>query len=215
MIHDISVTLGGRCTYWPGDPAYERVQTLRLADGGVADVSRLTLSVHAGTHVDSPAHFIAGGRTLDQYGPERFILPATVVEIDDDECVRPEHLAALPLAAGEALLLKTRNSAAGLCTRGQFSERYVYLSLEAARLCVQRRLGLVGIDYLGVDRFGGDGFPVHMELLGNDVLILETVNLAGVPAGRYTLSCLPLKIRDCEGSPVRAVLMSESPPPVR
>ncbi len=207
MIHDISVTLGGPCTYWPGDPAYQREQTLRLADGGEADVSKLTLSVHAGTHVDSPAHFIAAARTLDQYPPSRFVLPASVVEVDDDECVRPEHLAGVTLAAGEALLLKTRNSARGLCMTGRFEERYVYLSLEAARLCVQRRLGLVGIDYLSVDRYGGEGYPTHLELLGHDVLILETLDLRAIAPGRYTLSCLPLKLKDCEGSPVRAVLI--------
>lgn len=209
IIHDVSVTLGGLCTYWPGDPAFQRDQVLRLADGGVADVSRLTLSAHAGTHVDSPAHFIAGARTLDQYPPSRFVLPATVVDVADDECVRPEHIASMPLAAGEALLLKTRNSARGLCRAGTFCEQYVYLSPDAARLCAQRRLGLVGIDYLSVDRYGDEGFPAHMELLSHDVLILETIDLAAVAPGRYTLSCLPLKLKDCEASPVRAVLIED------
>ena len=80
-------------------------------------------------------------------------------------------------------------------------------SPEAADWCVARGLGLVGIDHLSVDPVKGDDFPAHGTLLGNDVLILEGVNLRAVPPGRYTLIALPLKLHLSEGSPVRAVLV--------
>lgn len=88
-----------------------------------------------------------------------------------------------------------------------FSREYVSLSLQAARLCVAQGLGLVGIDYISVDRFEDDSLPVHRMLLDNDVIILEGLDLVSVPAGRYQLICLPLKIEDAEASPVRAVLV--------
>ncbi|MFA6373307.1 MAG: hypothetical protein WCW68_11835, partial [Methanothrix sp.] len=68
-------------------------------------------------------------------------------------------------------------------------------------------VSLVGIDYLSVDKYGDDSLPVHGTLLENDVLILEGIDLAAVPSGRYSLICLPLSIKDAEASPVRAILV--------
>lgn len=205
---DITVTLGVEAPLWPGDTAYGRQMRETMAGGGVSDVSRLTMSAHAGTHIDSPAHFIAGAKKLDAYGAERFVLPAVVAAVDDADSVRAEHLAGVRIAPGEALLVRTRNSGQGLCRRPEFSERFVALTDDAARWCVDRRLGMVGIDYLSIDPYG-DCFDAHYTLLGNDVLALECVDLSDVAPGRYTLVCLPLKLPDCEASPVRAVLLEE------
>jgi len=203
---DITVTLGVEAPTWPGDTAYGREMQDTMAGGAAADVSRLTLSAHAGTHIDSPAHFIAGGKKLDAYGPERFVLPAVVVAVDEADSVRAEHLARVEIAPGEALLVRTRNSARRLCRRPEFCEEFVALTADAARWCVEKRLGMVGIDYLSIDPYG-DCFDAHYTLLGSDVLALECVDLSDVVPGRYTLVCLPLKLPDCEASPVRAVLL--------
>lgn len=207
-VMDITVTLGAEAPVWPGDTPYQREMRDTMAGGNVADVSRLTLSAHAGTHIDSPAHFIASARKLDAYGVERFVLPAVVVAVDDVKAVRAEHLADVEIAPGEALLLRTSNSTTGLCRRQAFSEEFVALTAGAARWCVDRQLGMVGIDYLSIDPYG-DCFDAHYTLLGNDVLVLECVDLADAAPGRYTLVCLPLKLPDCEASPVRAVLLAD------
>jgi arylformamidase len=65
----------------------------------------------------------------------------------------------------------------------------------------------VGVDYISVDKYGDDSLPVHRILLENDILILEGIDLAAVPCGRYTLLCLPLSLKDAEASPVRAALV--------
>jgi arylformamidase len=67
---------------------------------------------------------------------------------------------------------------------------------------------LVGIDYLSVERFKSENFETHLILLSNGVVILEGVDLRNVPAGRYELICLPLRIAggSGDGAPARAVL---------
>jgi arylformamidase len=40
-------------------------------------------------------------------------------------------------------------------------------------------------------------------------VIVEGLDLRDVPAGRYTLWCLPLKIRDGDGGPARVVLVAD------
>ena len=68
------------------------------------------------------------------------------------------------------------------------------------------KLNLVGLDYISIDQFGNSEYPAHMALLGANVIVLEGVALRNVEPGRYRLSAMPLKIKNGDGSPVRAIL---------
>ncbi len=212
-IHDISVSLGEGTVVYPGDcrPMVTRCST--IAGGDQANVSQLKLHAHNGTHLDMPGHFTADGEMLGEENAGRFILDALVVEIADAACVDLPELAELvelsksELAPGDAILFKTRNAIAGMLHSLTFSEDYVYLTAQAARWCAEQKVGLVGIDYLSIDQFGCSDYPAHRTLGQAGVIILESVDLAGVPPGRYTLICLPLKLDGAEASPVRAVLI--------
>lgn len=170
-------------------------------------MSKLVMSAHSGTHIDCPAHFIPNGKTLDQYPITDFMIASQVVEIEDTEMIRPAELLDLDIKENEALLFKTDNSRTGRCKSGVFSEKFVYLSSEAADFCVKKKVALVGIDYITIENYGDKAFPAHRKVLGNDILVLEGINLKEVPPGRYTLFCLPLKIKGGEASPVRAILL--------
>jgi len=208
-LHDISALLGSVATY-PGDRKYSLEWLSRLEEGKDYSLSALALSSHAGTHLDAPAHLLKNGRTLDLYPLKRFILPAQVISVDDnsvEESISASALQCLKINPGEALLFRTGNSSRGLLRRPAFSEEFVYLSVDAARLCVTLGVGLVGIDCLSVDRYGDAFAPVHRCLLENDVLILEGIDLEAVSPGRYLLLCLPLRIKNAEAAPARAVLV--------
>ncbi len=139
-------------------------------------------------------------------GTRSFRLPARVVNIEDKESILLAELENLDLETGNALLFKTNNSIGGRCRNALFSEGYVYLSPEAVDFCVEKKVSLVGIDYITIEAHGDEAFPAHRKLLGNNILVLEGINLKEVPAGTYTLLCLPLKIKGGEASPVRAIL---------
>ena len=85
--YDISVALGKNSVDWPGLPPYGRKLVSEIKKGGDADVSQLDLNCHLGTHVDTPAHFIADGKNLDEYPITKWILPAQVVRINDKQAV--------------------------------------------------------------------------------------------------------------------------------
>jgi len=206
-IYDISVLLGAESIDYPGSLPYSRELIETTKDSAICELSKLVMSAHSGTHMDAPAHFIPNGKHIDEYPVQRFILPAQVVNIEDKEAIRPSELENLDIKPGDALLFKTDNSMSGRCASGVFSESFVYLSPEAADFCVEKKVSLVGIDYGTVDRYGDKDFPVHWKLLGNNILILESISLKEVPPGRYTLFCPPLKIKGAEGSPARAILI--------
>jgi arylformamidase len=192
-IYDISVPLGMGSVDWPGMPSYSRELICDMKNGAALDVSKISLVCHVGTHVDTPAHFIPNGKNIDKYPIERWIVPAQVVCIEDRKVIRPPEL--------ERLDISRRVSA------GVFSEEYVYISLEAADLLINKGVGLIGIDYASVDSFPLGDAPCHHKILSEDILILEGINLKNVPAGKYMLFCLPLMVSGAEGAPARVVLV--------
>ena len=209
-IYDVTLPLAPGLPVWPGDPAIEVEPVTRIARGDVANVSRVVLSSHSGTHVDAPWHFVEGGTKLDQIPPERWVGPCVVVAMPEGvRRIEPEHLEAAQIAPGtERLLLKTANSRRWAAGPLDFVEDYVALMPAAARWVVKRGIGLVGIDYLSIETYDDAANETHRTLLGNGVLVIENLNLTGVEPGPYTLLCLPLRLAAGDGAPARVLLVA-------
>ena len=80
-------------------------------------------------------------------------------------------------------------------------------SEDAAGWLVARGARLVGIDYLSAELFDAPEPRAHRVLLGAGVIIIEGLNLKEIAPGDYTLACLPLKIKNGDGAPARAILI--------
>ena len=171
------------------------------------NLSKLEMSLHAGTHLDFPRHFIPDSKSSENFSVREFILPAHVVSIESATAIEKAELQELKTRPGDAILFKTENSSSGRSVSGIYSKKYVYMEIDAARCCVKKGIKLVGIDYITIEKQGDGTHPVHKTLLENEIMILEGINLKDVPNGRYTLICLPLKLKGAEGSPARAILV--------
>ena len=209
-VYDISLMSGENTFTDEGFnlPPYSREQIWKKEEGKLANLSKLVMISHHGTHVDAPFHMISGGKKLDEYPIERWVRPALVVSIKDKEAIRPSELEHLDIKPGDALLFKTNNSISGLATSGGVAAKnWVYVSPEAANFCVEKKVSLIGIDYSSIEKAGDLDFPTHHIILGNDILVVEGISLGEVPPGRYTLFCLPLNLKGSDGAPARAVLV--------
>jgi arylformamidase len=166
------------------------------------------LSVHTGTHVDAPHHFLNDGRTVESMDLAVLTGPARVVLIPDEvNIIDAAVLDEAEIPAGtERVLFKTHNSS--LWQRGEkkFHPGFVSLSVEGADWLVEQGVRLVGIDYLSISPYK-NSFPTHQALLRAGTAILEGVDLSYVPPGSYELYCLPLKLVGSDGSPARAILV--------
>jgi arylformamidase len=207
-VYDITLPISEKMPVYPGDLPFSREMISEINAGQSYNLSNFNLGAHVGTHLDAPAHFLNHGKSIDQYPAERFLLPAHVVTIQDSDHIEPCDFSEIDIIEGEAVLFKTENSNRGLLRKNYFSEEFVYMSKEAAELCIKKGTSLVGIDYLSIEKYGEISAPVHLSLLSNDVLILEGIDLIDVPDGKFTLICLPLKIKESEGAPTRAVLVN-------
>ncbi|MBV8695473.1 MAG: cyclase family protein [Ktedonobacteraceae bacterium] len=204
---DISVPLYTDLVHWPDDPSVQIERVTDLNRGDVATVSKLSMCIHSGTHMDAPAHFLKGGASIDTMPIEATIGRARVIEIQDSESINSEELERLDIRQGERILFKTKNSTRAWQS-ASFVQDFVYISYEAAQYLAKLRIQTVGIDYLSVSGFTKDGPETHYALLAAGIWIIEGLNLSQVPSGTYELVCLPLKMLGCEGAPARAVLRS-------
>lgn len=212
-VHDVTLVLGSgqiEAPPLPGVNPFVRQEVFSIENGGPCLLSNLTMNCHSGTHLDSPAHFIRDGKSIDQYPPQRFIVPAIVVDIVDKESIRLHELKDIKINEGDAILFKTANSMRGLPEPdAPWWDKWVYMSPEAADFCIERKVSLVGIDtFMPEDPASTlEETPIHKKLFRHDILVLENIVLSDVLPGEYTLLCLPLRMKGAEASPVRAVLI--------
>lgn len=202
---DISVSLHNGLVSWPNNDPVNVVRDKTLASGYHCNLSVMSMSVHSGTHMDAPVHFIDGAPGLDTIPPDATIGPARVIGIDHPELVTADELARHEISAGDRILLKTRNSERNWPEQ-PFLRDAVYITTEAGEFLAERRVRTIGIDYLSVGGYEKNGVAVHRALLEAEIWIIEGLYLRDVEPGEYELVCLPLKIQDSDGAPARAVI---------
>lgn len=206
-IYDISLTVTPNLPVWPGDPPIVLERVSKMEEGEHNNVSRMSMGVHVGTHVDAPYHFIADGKTIEQLPLDVLIGPAQVVELPADcGLVTAEDLQKAGIDS-ERVLLKTRNSAYWKQAGLPFQTEFTAIAPDGAQWLVEHGVKLIGIDYFSIAPFN-DSVPTHRVLLGAELVVLEGTDLSQVPAGHYQLICMPVKLGGSDGAPARAALIA-------
>jgi arylformamidase len=202
---DVSRPVRAGMIVFDGDPEVSIERISDIARGDLANISRVGLGTHTGTHVDAPLHFIGDGPAIDRLPLDVLVGPALVADARDAPGdIDAAALAGLDVPAGtERLLLRTCNE--GLWERGEFTRDYVGVAADAAQALVDEGVRLVGIDYLSIAP-SSDPAPTHRTLLGAGVVVVEGLDLSAAAPGRYDMVVMPLRIEGGDGAPARALL---------
>lgn len=174
----------------------------RIKNG--ANESRLELDSHTGSHVDAPYHFIGNGKTIDALDLQKFFGNAAVLDftklkgsIKKSDILKSK----INIKKNDIVLLKTKTK-----PTKSFDFNFVYLEKSGAEFLASRKVKAVGIDTLGIER-NQPNHPTHNILLSRNIPIFEGLNLSKIKQGKYWFYGFPLKIRDGDASPVRALLL--------
>ncbi len=209
-LHDVSVLISEDLPVWPGDPGISMTLASSLHRGDDANVTRLSMGVHTGTHIDAPVHFEAEGLSIDQLPLDTLIGSCQVFELPEVEGgIGPKDLEKLDFKGTTRVLFKTTNSIWWETGERKFQKEFVYITEEGAKDLIGRGVKLVGIDYLSVEKFGSPDYATHHFLLRNQVVIVEGLNLSGISSGEYELIALPLRLKGSDGSPARVILREQ------
>ncbi|PIN92972.1 cyclase [Candidatus Pacearchaeota archaeon CG10_big_fil_rev_8_21_14_0_10_31_24] len=206
-IIDISIPVSKKTPLWPGTSRIVLKKFRSLKRGDNSNDTEIEMSMHAGTHIDAPLHFIRKGASIDQLPLKTFMGSVFVAYLPKVKEINAEVLKKLNLPKKvERILFKTSNSLLWKNGILKFKKDYVGLTKDATLWLSRRGVKLVGVDYLSVAKFN-EIVSVHKILLKNKVILLEGIDLSGVSPGTYHLICLPLKISKAEAAPVRAILI--------
>jgi arylformamidase len=210
-IWDVSMPVRTGGLVYPNNPAISITPVQSIAAGNTANVSRIDLGSHTGTHVDAPLHFMDGGAGVDELPLDVLIGPARLIAFGDDVlAVGEAELRQHDLKGVTRLLIRTRNSAWLASGSAEFHPDFTHVAPDGAEYLVSLGVRLVGVDYLSVEQFRSPHHRTHKTLLGNSVVIVEGMVLSEPPPGDYELYCLPLLLAGLDGAPSRAVLIERA-----
>jgi arylformamidase len=202
---DVSVPVRAGMAHWPGDPEVKLERAMSIAKGEEANVTRIDMSAHTGTHMDAPLHYFDEDPGIEALPLDAVMGPARVIRIEGEEPIDRGQLEGLDIRGGERILFRTTNSDRPWWER-DFDPTFVHVSVEAAELLGEVGVALMGIDYLSVGAYRSDGAETHRALLGAGVWVVEGLDLSEVEPGDYGLICLPVKLVGSDGAPARVLL---------
>lgn len=174
-----------------------------------------TFSIHTGTHIDAPYHFIKNGLTMEQVPLEWLNGPAVLLDLRT--MTRPGQaftVEMLRTAAGNPAELRDRRV---VLWSGWAQEKWndpafyrdnPYLSNEGAQWLVDSGARALAVDF-AVDGGppkppGQPKYPVHLITLGADVCLIENlINLDKIGRRHFTLIAMPVPIKGGNGGPAR------------
>jgi glutamyl-tRNA reductase len=188
--YDLSICLESGHAIYEGDPD-TILEPFHTIDKEGWNLTRISLGSHTGTHMDSPAHLLKGGKTLDVYPLSRFFATAYVMDCRNLDIIDPEDIPELDPSCDAVLF----------CTVGR-----AQLSVDAVNSLLARGIRLFGFDTPNCDRSGDLSFPVHHAIFAQDALIIENlVKLDTVVSKVVQLTCLPLSFKNADGAPTRVI----------
>ncbi len=173
---------------FPGDPEVDIEVVADIASDGYL-VERITTGVHTGTHLDSPGHFIDGGRTIDELQAQEFVWPAYVIDVRD-RIADPNQADDFQLTVDDIRVVERKQ---GKIPRGAmvviqtgFDARFGdpsyfdpapgFAGATVQWMVDERRIGGVGSDTLGPDATSDDLFDATYAILANDRVALPDID---------------------------------------
>ncbi len=202
---DLSHPIMENMPVYPGTVTPSIVNSSRLDRDGYVE-KLLHLHSHTGTHVDSPAHMISNGITLDSVPLDRFMGKALLLDCSGVNVLDQQYLQSYQSRISGCGFIILNTGWSKYWGQEKYFRDFPLLTLGAAQLLSQFNLKGIGVDSISVDTVDSETFPIHKTLLAKNILIIENLtDLDHIKADMFTFCCFPLKIYQADGSPVRAV----------
>jgi arylformamidase len=209
---DLSHTIYEGLITYKGLPApvicdfLSREDSKKFYDEGTSfHIGKIDLVANTGTYLDSPFHRFEKGKDLSELELSSLAgLDAVVARVTGLEGRAVNREIFLPLdVRGKAVLVETGWSRHW--ATDQYFEGHTYLTRDAAEYLRDAGATLVGIDSYNIDDTADGSRPVHTALLGAGIPIVEHMcGLELLPAGGFTFTAVPVKVKGMGTFPVRA-----------
>lgn len=205
MYIDLTHEISSQMPYYPGTPAPSLRRFCTIEESGYTELE-ISINTHTGTHIDTPAHIITNGLNLSNYEISQFTGKAICID-----CTSLNEIGVGDISRGiesssevEFIVLKTGWS--NRWKEKSYFEGFPVLTEAAAKVITSKKIKAVCMDVISADRVENTHLPIHNILLGCGVMIAENLNIPdNFPVNTpFDIFLIPLKIREADGSPLRA-----------
>jgi len=233
---DLTQPLWEYAPKWVHQPEVQFFEIRQLVRDGIVSRS-INTSLHAGTHIDAPAHF-GYPMTIDEVPLEQLCGTGVVLDLKREQwgVITAEDLenASPAIKEGDRVILNTGWHRFHESDPQTFMLRYPGLDKSAVDWFVSKKVSWVGSDTPSPDHafclgsliekhrpdvlnekmIDREKFPktyCHRTLLGNNILMIEQLggSIDEVTGQRVTLMALPTKLKKSEASQIRVIAITE------
>lgn len=203
---------------WDGTCDFHLHQTLDYGDCTPPNLFRkheIKMQLGTGTHMDAPAHVIAGGRTVDKLNLEELVCDCVMIDVsakaDSNYVIMSAIVDAFEKEHGEikpnsfVIFYTGWDKSWDNIEKYRNDYKFPSVDISTAELLLRRNIAGLGVDTLSADT-GANGFPVHQAILGADKYLVENVaNAKELPPMGAKIFVLPIKIKNATEAPVRLI----------
>ncbi|MGE0089454.1 MAG: cyclase family protein [Bacteroidales bacterium] len=204
MIIDLTHTLKNNITFYPGtlEPLFEQENT--IDKDGFAEL-KLTMCTHTGTHIDAPCHILPNTKSLSDFPIEKFIGNGISINCSRINSITLDFLKPMENEIKEVEFILFYTGWHKKWNTPAYFDEFPVLTQQAVEWLLKFKLKAIGFDTISADKTTDLHLPNHNLLLKNEVLIIENLkNLDQLIDHEFEFNCIPLKIDNTDGSPVRA-----------
>jgi len=202
-IFDISPEISPSIAVFPGDTEFSRSELMSTKKGEHLTLSSINTTVHLGAHTDAPNHYHKDGADIASRDLSLYIGDCQVIEVNLEKNTRITPSDFKTEITSPRVLFKTNS----FPDPNKWNSEFNALSSELVTFLAEKKVRLIGIDTPSVDLADDKELESHLAIYKNDMAILEGIVLTDIEPGNYRLIAPPLKIKEADASPVRAVLI--------
>lgn len=169
---------------------------------------------HTGTHMDPPAHLYAQGATLDAMPITNFVGTGFVVDCTDlkaGDLITMDKVNQNKSKVEEAEFILFNTGWSRYWGKDEYYGEFPVANREVVDYLARNRKKGFGVDVISIDSMEAEDLPSHQIILSSGMVIIENlVNLDQVGSGIFTVCLLPLKWKNADGSPIRAIAILDN-----
>ena len=208
---DLTQLINSSMTVYPGTVPTKIEKYNTIEKDGFAEL-KLTFCTHIGTHIDAPCHILKNMKSLDQFPVDKFIGKAILIPCMHEKEISLEYLKPFKERISKTEFILFFTGWQFKWNTEKYFDDFTALTKEAAEWLATFNLKGIGFDAISADKVDFNekdlsvALKIHNVLLGNEIIIIENLtNLDKLPDTLFTFQCMPLKVENADGSPVRAI----------
>lgn len=197
---DLSHVIEDNMPVYPGDIKTNLHQTKYL----LADKHnnhRLDISMHSGTHIDSPMHLTDCKQYISELSLESFIAQGCVLDVRNQTIIKLKAEYDALIKSSSIVLLYTGYDA-HYGTK-EYYENHPCVDIDLCKLLIEKNVKMVGMDIPSPDRYP---FEIHKLLFKNNIYVMENLTNLNqlLNVDKFEVIAFPLKLK-ADSSMTRAV----------